>query len=295
MNKMLDYMDEQRPPLKNRLENQTDPEKIRSELDTCLVRMLTVYNESCQDERLREYAAAQVMLLRNSLALIDSSGEIRVLARMDSGSTRKGASGKKKFMDRLLAGAGAVCLVLAGALLFADGSGPVLTRVLEAVLLPAAGGGCLFLAGQRSHAIQDTGAIETQLVYDTGKILRHLRTAVMTIDKNLDDLAASERARTRSEKSSMPMLPDEKQLTLYASLLEAGSSADAEGALEAVDTLRYYLHTQGIETVDADEGREEWFEYMPAGENVTWRPALVRDGVLLKKGLAGRAVEDLPH
>ena len=289
MDTMIEYIDDQRSSLIGRLQGQTDPEKIRAELDTGLVRMLTTFNESCEDERLREYAAAQIMLLRNSLSLIDSSGEIRVLARMDADSAAGHSAGKKKTGQRLLTFGGIAALALAGALLFADGSGPVLQRVLSAVLLPAAGGGCLFLAGGRGRTTAD-GALETQLFYDPEKILRHLRSAVMTIDKNLADLAASDRARERGASRSGPMLPDEKQLALYASLLEAGCSRDADSALEAVDTLRYYLHAQGIEVVNADEGREEWFEYMPAGEDVTWRPALVRDGVLLKKGLAGRAV-----
>ena len=289
MDTMLEYIDDQRTPLTGRLQGQTDPEKIRSELDTCLVRMLTVFNESCPDERMCEYASAQIMLLRNSLSLIDSAGEIIVLARMDSGNHAKSSGGKKHFLQRLLTFSGIAALALAGALLFADGSGAVLSRVLEAVLLPAAGGTCLFMAGKGSTAPDNAGAVETQLYYDPEKIIRHLRAAVMTIDKNLADLAASDKARERgASKETGPMLPDEKQLTLYASLLEAGSSGDADSALEAVDTLRYYLHSQGIEAVNADEGREEWFEYMPAAEDVTWRPALVRDGKLLKKGLAGR-------
>ena len=290
MDTMLEYIDDQRSPLIGRLQGQTDPEKIRTELDTSLVRMLTAFNESCPDERLREYASAQIMLLRNSLSLIDSAGEIKVLTRMDSGSAVSSAGGKKRFLQSLLTFGGIAALVVSGALLFADGSAPVLSRVLEAVLLPAAGGGCLYLAGRGSTTAGTAGTVETQLYYDPEKIVRHLRAAVMTIDKNLADLAASDKARERSAlKASAPMLPDEKQLTLYAALLEAGSSGDADTALEAVETLRYYLHSQGIETVNADEGREEWFEYMPAAENVTWRPALVRDGKLLKKGLAGRA------
>ena len=133
--------------------------------------------------------------------------------------------------------------------------------------------------------------LKTQLTYDKDKIFRHLREMIMTMDKCLGDLDASQRARERVLSGKQGnMLPDEKQLSLYADLLEAGAARDADSALDAIETLRYYLHSQGIETVDEKDGQEEWFEYMPSDREGTIRPALVREGVLLKKGLAAVTV-----
>ena len=54
--------------------------------------------------------------------------------------------------------------------------------------------------------------------------------------------------------------------------------------------VRYYLHRKQVETVEFGGGKREWFELLPGKQDVTLRPALVRDGVLIRKGLAVTAL-----
>ena len=69
-------------------------------------------------------------------------------------------------------------------------------------------------------------------------------------------------------------------------LMAASYSGDPEYALEKIEEIKYYLHRQQIEVVDYSEATAQYFDLMPGTQGGTIRPALVADGVLLKKGLA---------
>ena len=54
--------------------------------------------------------------------------------------------------------------------------------------------------------------------------------------------------------------------------------------------IRYYLHRKQVQTVELGGGKREWFELLPGKQEMTLRPALVRDGTLIRKGLAVTAL-----
>ena len=81
----------------------------------------------------------------------------------------------------------------------------------------------------------------------------------------------------------------EKDLSLMGELLEASYSRDGEYALDKLNQLKFRLHQEGIETVDYSPENENWFDRLPSSQSTTIRPALVFNGQLLKKGLAGTA------
>ena len=58
--------------------------------------------------------------------------------------------------------------------------------------------------------------------------------------------------------------------------------------LDKLADVKYYLHRHDIEAVDYSEKTESYFDVMPSSRPGTLRPALVRNGKLLKKGLAAR-------
>ena len=61
---------------------------------------------------------------------------------------------------------------------------------------------------------------------------------------------------------------------------------DDASALETISAVRYYLHRKQVDTVDYGGGKREWFELLPGRQGMTLRPALTRDGALIRKGLA---------
>ena len=61
-------------------------------------------------------------------------------------------------------------------------------------------------------------------------------------------------------------------------------SSDAPA--EVISTVKYYLHRKQIDVVDYSDAVRGWFEMLPGSTSMTLRPALVKDGVLIRKGLA---------
>lgn len=118
-------------------------------------------------------------------------------------------------------------------------------------------------------------------------IYQALHTAVMVMDKNLDDVrSASEwEVRRKENAGDAPALASE-EANLYGSLLEAWYSKDGDMAMDRLADLKYYLHKKGIDCVDYTAEHAAWFDLMPSFKEGTLRPALVKDGTLLKKGLA---------
>ena len=121
------------------------------------------------------------------------------------------------------------------------------------------------------------------------------------------DEGTDEGAQAVSAASGTAAVMDKAQLQLFSGILEAAySEENSEFAGEIVSEVKFYLHQAGIETLDAksvmafDESGDGWktrldryFDRMPGAENRTLRPALVKDGQVLVKGLyaegSGRA------
>lgn len=85
-------------------------------------------------------------------------------------------------------------------------------------------------------------------------------------------------------------------LDFYGELLESSYSIARQNlsdrtAREQIENLRYFLHGKGIEAVDYDEKADRaWFDFLPpGGGRMTLRPALMKEGKVLKRGLASEA------
>ena len=109
------------------------------------------------------------------------------------------------------------------------------------------------------------------------------------IDKNLDEI------RSRTEWESRAQAEDTaddggalspEAVILYSDLLEAVYSGDGEYALERAAQVKHFLHSMQVEVVDCNEETKLWFDHMPAKRAGTIRPALVRGGKVLRKGIA---------
>ena len=140
-----------------------------------------------------------------------------------------------------------------------------------------------------------SGEQHVELRVEPDKVWSCTRALVLSIDKSLGEVAEA----LRYEKSQLPasagngVSPEEADL--FSSLLEAAYSQRQENpgdgtAQEMISMVRYYLHRKQVETVEFGGGKREWFELLPGKQDVTLRPALVRDGVLIRKGLAVTAL-----
>ena len=126
---------------------------------------------------------------------------------------------------------------------------------------------------------------------DPAQVWHVLQGIVLTADHSLEEAEQYARIEASSEGSASAVL-DKDELAFFSELLENAyarrrKAPDDAALREQVESIRYYLHSRGVETEDYSEQSAGWFEVLPSGGgNVTIRPAMLHDGVLIRKGLA---------
>ncbi len=188
--------------------------------------------------------------------------------------------------------------------------------LMKGILLPIAGGGCMYFAGKSSAAdtrigigsTQNTGsgsagvpAQRIEITIDPEKLWSSLRGAVMVIDRNLEIAGEEEKYERQKELSAAVGAKgiSAEEIELFSGLLEM---ADADSPQMAAD-IRYYLHKKDVDVLSWSAQNAAWFEMLPSMPGripasksdssledtvMTIRPALAQNGRLLKKGTAVR-------
>ena len=259
---------------------------LENEMDKLLLR----HNEQCESDRERESAAYMTQAVRLSLPLIDSNGAIKVWER-GGGDPDQGGSFKISFLMLFILGL-ALCVFGFGPMFF-DAYVAADPKVRNEVILH--GGATivglisLYFAGYVYSRPKKAGKREHQveIKVDADKIYRNFRTAILSIDQSLEEIAAAERWEKRDHAGSIDgRTVTTSELDLFSDLLAAAYSGDPEYALEKIEQIKYFLHKQQIEVVDYSKETAKYFDLMPGSRAATIRPALVAQGGLLRKGLA---------
>ena len=117
-------------------------------------------------------------------------------------------------------------------------------------------------------------------VYEVGEICQ-------AADLCAADLALIEQDNAPSRLSGTA---DEAMLDLLSAMMEARASGRQDLALRSLDQAEQYLRMLGVQSVFYDAEHAALFDVLPArsGER-TVRPALVRDGELVRRGVAAVA------
>ena len=250
-------------------------------LEDELSRILLRYNESCTDSQLSEQAAYSIQTARAALALVDSAGEIKAYERT-------AASGKSpaKYAGPMAIGAGT-----------AIASGLILTMA-PAVLAPlgficlAAGVVSAFIGGMNYGKSRGSKARPDQYLeatLDHDKIYRNLWTTMTVIDQTLDDVRLRQQAALQAPETPGTVTADmpEDELRLLTGLLEtAYSQKDQPSSQTVISDIKYYLHRKNIEVVEYSEETAKYFTRMPSSRTGTLRPALLKNGLPIQKGVA---------
>lgn len=295
--KMIDYLDRDHDRILAGLKGAHSPAEAQQFLEKETDRLLLQYNEDCASVRVRDAAAGMMQAVRSSVPFLDSAGEPRVWRREGYGSYGTGAgsggndgsygnhgkaggSGAKgggfgRSLSGILLVVGAV-ITLAGFAVPALSAGGTAAAgaLLKSILLPVAGGGCLYLAGRTAGSgarigIGKTsgagaGAERIEITIDPDKLWSSLRGAVMVVDRNLElaqeeeSYARRKAADTAGAEGGIGLSADE--IELFSGLLEM---ADADSPQMAAD-IRYYLHKKDVEAVDWTPQYAAWFERLPA-------------------------------
>ena len=290
--KMTDFLEKDKENLLTAIAETGTAAKAVTVLENEVDKLLLKHNEQCETDRERESAAYMMQAVRLSLPLIDSAGKTKVWER---GSDKQNGEEKGKvnvpfilltIASVALVAYGLVPLVVAGLINAGDQYRhqlPIRTAFVIGGMIMG------FFAGamQRRQEKQAAKEHQVEIKVDAEKIYRHFRAAIYSVDQSLEEINAAERWSKREQAGN---IDGRKALTpeidLFSDLMAASYSKDPEYALEKIDDIKYYLHKQQIDVVDYSEETAQYFDLMPGTQGGTIRPALVADGVLLKKGLA---------
>lgn len=273
-----ELLEKDKARLIGRLENAQNPEQAARECEDELGRILLEYNENATSDRVSEAAYYSMQTAKSAISLVDSTGEIRAYERTISVGTDK-----KNYWIPL---AGGVGITTAGGLALA-----LLPEALTPVgfIVLAAGFVATFIAGIRFGQRRDVPRVRDQVFetrVDGKKIYSNLLRMMTVIDRNLEDIRGREMQEapatvTKTEKAGA------EELELLSGILESAyvrrGEADAE---DIISNIKFYLHRQGIEVVEFEATTEQWFNKMPSRGRGTIRPALVKDGAVLIRGIA---------
>jgi len=186
--------------------------------------------------------------------------------------------------EKLLRGAKAIGVFLLAALAVYE---VIEGRTAFAALQLA--GAALFACGG-AKAQTEIGAVARGIpCIDAQTAVRMLREICQAVDICVSDLMLLEREAGFARLSGTA---DEAMLDLLVSQLEAKASGRAELAMRSLDRAEQYLHMLGVKAVYYSTENEGLFDVLPTmGEARTIRPALVKDGQVIRRGTAALQME----
>ena len=281
-------LEEERESIRSRFTAAESAPEAKEAFTKALEKLLYRYTEETKEEALKTAASHMFAAAKASAALFDTAGEAKIWEREREGVPEEPAK-KVSVPGIIFLFAGIACL-LAALLTFYPAYPELTTRSGWQLPggLPLGAFLSLFLCGllirPKKKPAPDSKERKASFRTDPEKCMRALTAVVLTIDGQLKEAEAEEKARLRRAEMEQPPF-EEAELDLFAALLEAQAAGDGEYALEKAEDLKYLLHTKDVETVDFSAEHSDWFEKMPGDLPGTIRPAFVRRGKLLRKGL----------
>ena len=191
----------------------------------------------------------------------------------------------KKFRRGAL-GAGA--LILAALAVYEAIEGKMTFALAQALgaLLMLMGGG-----SNREDMPKETAHAEAVVCLNADDMVRRVGEICQAADMCAADLALLEEDRGVARLSGTA---DDAMLELLSAMMEARASGRQDLALRSLDQAEQYLRMLGVESVFYDPQHAALFDVLPARSGVrTVRPALVRDGELVRRGVAAVAVGEV--
>lgn len=233
-----------------------------------------------QDEHARQRQQAVMAIARRAPQLLRAAAARGELVIAEDGA-QDAPGTRRRTAKRYAAIAGAALLaVLAAAELIGGRVGFAAAQLAGGVLL---GLGLCAPAGASPDARWRARAAA---VIDADAAVRQLAELCQAADVCVSDLSLIERDAGAARLSGTA---DEAMLDLLVSLMEARASGREDLAMRSLAQAEQYLRMLGVEVVPYSEESAQMFDLLPTlGEERTIRPALRKDGVLLRRGTAAR-------
>lgn len=263
------------------------PKAAQAALERALDRLALRHAEQCDDRETRDAAQVILKALKSSLPLMGAVDDVKVWETAPAIASRR----RYKPMTLGLMALGGVLELstLLGLMLSGGKFGGFLTFI-EALIPAALGLAAMFWAGlQAGRPEKGTSkASETRREFfiDPDAVWHQVRGMLLWTDSALEDMSAHRRPAESDPASTGPI--DSRETELFSNLLESAYAQQNPDSREMIEAIRFYLHGAGIELMDYAEGREAWFEFLPAPQSSTLRPALLNGDRVVRKGLASR-------
>lgn len=232
-----------------------------------------------QDEHARQRQQAVMALARRAPQLLRAasargelvvSGEQAAPAQSRQEKLRRGARAAGTFLLAALA----VYELIGGHAMFA--------------VLQLSGGALLLAAGKSEQAAVPCQARGIPCV-DADAAVRMLRGLCQAADVCVSDLALLDKDAGMARLTGTA---DDAMLDLLTALMEAKASGRSELAMRSLSQAEQYLHALGVELIAYDAAHAQLFDVLPTmGEARTIRPAMMKDGKLLRRGVAALGTE----
>ena len=232
-----------------------------------------------QDEHARQRQQAVMALARRAPQLLHAAaarGELVV-----SGEQAAPAQSRQEKLRRGARAAGA--FLLAALAVYELIGGHAMFAVLQ-----LAGGALLLAAGKGEQTAVPCQARGIPYV-DAEAAVRMLRGLCQAADVCVSDLALLDKDAGMAHLTGTA---DDAMLDLLTALMEAKASGRSELAMRSLSQAEQYLHGLGIELIAYDAAHAQLFDVLPTmGEARTIRPAMMKDGKVLRRGVAALAAE----
>ncbi len=275
-----------RPGLNSFLEE--DREKLMSDLKAdpskehagqVLDRELERLSLRAAEYSLGEDAGQMLLAARNTLPVINAVSDVE---EWQISSPKQEVKTAAPPLLSILLGAAGIVFILMGRGLH-----------LSSILLTLGGivslGGGAYLAGLKNRKVRpkaEQGEMKRKFLVSPEEVYHVLMAMTLAADRSLETGRMEERQMIAAESAM-----NSGDTDFYAELLEYAyrmkrSDENHGTAEEMIGHIRYYLHSAGIEIADYSPEHSGWFELLPGGQGMTLRPALIKDGAPVHKGLA---------
>lgn len=263
-----------------------DAENIDQAISSCIMALEQVACELAQDEQdelARQRQQAVLAAVRRAPQLLraaQAKGELVVMQE-------SAAPQKESTQDRLLRlarPAGGFLLAALAVYELVDG------QTLFA-LLQLLGANLLFFGSTKKD--EPAQMLSRGIPFaDAQTLVRTLRELCQAVDICVSDLMLLEKGAGLARLSGTA---DEAMLDLLSTLMEAKASGRDDLAMRSLSQAQQYLHMLGVEVILYDDAHAQLFDILPTmGEDRTIRPAMAKDGKILRRGVAalqaGRSV-----
>lgn len=243
-----------------------------------LNRLLSIYNDQNLSQSIRCSANDQISALRAALPLLYAHGEVRIVQEHSSNHNQHG-NAFFRLLAWGLAGAAAVLSLF------------VIRSFSQFSILSfaCAAGACVFfwLYGKSFHEVHaGEDLIHGEISIDAAAIVHALKTMLAVVDRALEELDANEKSQQRIRLKKESGTDSGHSLDVYQRLLEcAYAEKNSDLSKEIISEIHYTLHQNGIAIVEDDREHPEYFDHIPGNGGIV-RPALVKDGYVMRRGLA---------